>query len=72
MIKIKLGHSILHLFISVSQCNCHSRIFYYIEEFIGNSLAARRPGRGCKTRPHHQPSTTICDSWYEAFLLMCV
>lgn len=39
---------------------------------MGNSVAARHPGRGCKTRPHHQPSTTICDSWYEAFSLMCL
>jgi len=27
---------------------------------------------GCKTIPNHQPSTTVPDSWYEVFVLICL
>ena len=26
---------------------------------------------GCRTSPNHQPSTTVLDSWYEVFVLIC-
>ncbi|MEE6527760.1 hypothetical protein FKM82_029362 [Ascaphus truei] len=37
-----------------------------------DSMTARFPGPvAAKTSPNHHPSTTVLDSWYEVFVLIC-
>lgn len=42
------------------------------EEFMVDSMTVRCPGPvATKEAPNHQPLTSMCDFWYEVFVLMC-